>query len=74
MKPFYKKNVTVDDIQFYLTSQVTIIPELYDHFLDELERLERLEQVSLVPITIFQRYHRKLGVAKTGVVYQAAVG
>ena len=68
MKPFYKKNVTIDEIQFYLTSQVTIIPELYDHFLDGLDDMERRGQVSLVPITIFQRYHRKLQRAKTSTV------
>ena len=61
MKPFYKNNVSVDDIQFYLTSQVTIIPELYDHFLDSLNEMERQGQVSLVPIAIFQSYHRKIG-------------
>lgn len=60
MKPFYNKTVSVDDIQFYLTSQATIMPELYDHFLDSLNSMERQGQVSLVPIAIFQSYHRKL--------------
>jgi len=59
MKPFYKKSVSVDQLQHYLTSQVTFIPELYDHFLDCLEDMERKELVSLVPITIFQLYHRR---------------
>lgn len=61
MKPFYKKNVSVDDIQFYLTSQVTIIPELYDHFLDSLNAMERQGQVSLLPIAILQLYNKKIG-------------
>ena len=60
MKPFYNKSVSVDDIQFYLTSQVTIMPELYDHFLDSLTAMERRGQVSLVPIAILQTYHKKL--------------
>lgn len=68
MKPFYNKNVSLDEIQFYLTSNVTIIPELYDHFLDGLGDMERRGQVSLVPITIFQRYHRKLDQTKTGII------
>ena len=64
MKPFYDQHVTVDQIQFYLTKQVTILPELYNHFLDSLGELERKGQVSLIPITIFQRYHRRLAQSK----------
>lgn len=72
MKLFYKKKVTVDEIQFYLTSKVTLLPELYDHFLDALGELQRKGQVSLVPITILQRYHRKMSGTKTGTVRQTA--
>lgn len=66
MKPFYDKRVSTDEIQFYLTSQINIIPELYNHFLDSLIELEHCGQVSLIPITKFQAYHRKFAKFKTG--------
>jgi hypothetical protein len=63
MNTYYKKHVTVDTIQLYLTKDVILMPGLYDHFLECLKHMERHGQVSLVPITILQTFHRKLEIA-----------
>lgn len=63
MNTFYKRKITIDTLQLYLTTDVILMPELYDHFLECLTDMERHGQVSLVPITILQTYHRKLEIA-----------
>ena len=60
MKRIVRNKVTVDDIAFYLARRVELIPDLYGVFLEDLADLERSGKVSLVPITILQRYHYKL--------------
>lgn len=60
MRYIVRKNVTADDIAFYLARKVELVPDLYNVYLQELIKLERLDKVSLVPITILQIYHNRL--------------
>ena len=60
MKHIVRQKVTVDEVTFYLAQNVELLPDLYDVFLEKLTELERQDKVCLIPLTILQRYNRRL--------------
>jgi len=56
--------ITLNEIQFYVSRQVDLHPDLYASFLQQLNDMARKDTVSLLPSTILENFHRRL--KKTG--------
>ena len=53
-------DLTVDQIHGYLVSRVSLMPLVYERYLDEVVRLKNENKLSLLPLTIFEVYHLRL--------------
>lgn len=58
-----KQSASIHEVALYLAKGAKLHPLLDDWYTEELANLERFEQVSLVPLVILQRYHKKLRMA-----------
>ena len=56
--------ITLNEIQFYVSRQVDLHPALHASFLKQLVELQRKEKVCLTPRAIFEQYEQKF--KKTG--------
>ena len=54
------KQLTVDEIQGYLSKGAALLPHIYEHMLIRLIEMEHNEKACLLPITIFDMYHLRL--------------
>ena len=56
--------ISLNEIQFYVSMQVDLHPDLHASFLKQLVELQHKEKVCLTPRAIFERYEQKF--KKTG--------
>lgn len=60
MKTSLQELIQPDNIAHYLAHNIYILPDVYDVFLEQLEKQQWHGKLCLVPISIFQRFHTKL--------------
>jgi hypothetical protein len=60
MKRRKPKQISIDDIQFYVARCVDLHPLLYNQFLEEIINLENKNKICAMPITILEHYHIRL--------------
>ena len=56
--------ISVNEIQFYISSNVTLLPFLHDKYMHELIELQHKSKLCLLPKVLFEQYHKKI--RKTG--------
>ena len=60
MKIRNTRDVSIHEVQCYLTNGVYVHPELYYRFLVELQQMEYAKKLSLLPHTRMQLYSRRV--------------
>lgn len=50
-------DVSVDDVQFYISRGLTPLPFLYHKYLNDLKNKSAKHSVSLLPITVLEMYN-----------------
>ena len=54
------KQLTVNQIQGYLSKGAALLPHIYEHLLVQLYAMEQEEKVCMLPVSIFNLYHIRL--------------
>jgi len=52
--------MNINRLQFLISQQILLHPKLEEQYLEELYQMARMGKVSLLPLTILNRYHTKL--------------
>lgn len=54
------QSVTIDEVQFYLSNQINVHPELYQKFLNEICELDKKHKLTLLPKTRLEAYSHRI--------------
>jgi len=57
---FLQENLTVNQVQYYLSCGISLHPLLYGYFIETLAEMDNKGTVSMLPIAILQNYNNKL--------------
>ena len=52
--------MNINRLQFLISQQILLHPKLEEQYLEELYQMARMGKVSLLPLTILNRYYTKL--------------
>jgi len=52
--------LTVNQLQGYLSKGVVLLPHIYEHMLLQLKSMEQKNKLCMLPIAIFNLYHIQL--------------
>lgn len=55
------RDVTIDQLQFYVSNNVILIPILNQMYIDQLKEEERRNHLCLTPKTLLELYNMKFG-------------